>query len=66
MHVIRRRGWEIPEHHATPEHLFLDRRAFLAAGGAAAIALSPLVIVIVVQVLRMAGLYDSSSAWFIW
>ena len=41
MHVIRRRGWEIPEHHATPEHLFLDRRAFLAAGGAAAISLSP-------------------------
>src|SRR6202035_2258159 len=33
MHVIRRRGWEIPEHHATPEHLFLDRRAFLAAAG---------------------------------
>jgi sulfoxide reductase catalytic subunit YedY len=46
MHVIRRRGWEIPEHHATPEHLFLDRRAFLAtagtaATGIAAIALSP-------------------------
>ena len=29
MHVIRRRGWEIPERLATPEHLFLDRRAFL-------------------------------------
>jgi sulfoxide reductase catalytic subunit YedY len=46
MHVIRRRGWEIPEHHATPEHLFLDRRAFLAAtgmaaSGVAAISLSP-------------------------
>ena len=45
MHVIRRRGWEIPEHHATPEHLFLDRRAFLAATGAAAgiaaLSLSP-------------------------
>ena len=41
MHVIRRRGWEIPEHHATPEHLFLDRRAFLAATGMAAISLSP-------------------------
>ena len=35
MHVIRRRGWEIPERLATPEHLFLNRRAFLAAGGAA-------------------------------
>src|ERR1700730_6752671 len=41
MHVIRRRGWEIPEHHATPEHLFLDRRAFLAATGMATISLSP-------------------------
>jgi sulfoxide reductase catalytic subunit YedY len=41
MHVIRRRGWEIPERLATPEHLFFNRRAFLAAGGAAALALSP-------------------------
>src|SRR5438128_1620027 len=41
MHVIRRRGWEIPEHVATPEHLFLNRRAFLAATGASALALSP-------------------------
>jgi methionine sulfoxide reductase catalytic subunit len=41
MHVIRRRGWEIPERLATPERLFLDRRAFLAAAGAAAISLSP-------------------------
>src|SRR6202163_4649562 len=41
MHVIRRRGWEIPEQHAPPEHLFLDRRAFLAATGMAAISLSP-------------------------
>ena len=30
MHVIRRRGWEIPEREATPEHIFLNRRAFLA------------------------------------
>jgi len=41
MHVIRRRGWEIPEHLATPEHLFLNRRALLAATGAAALSLSP-------------------------
>jgi sulfoxide reductase catalytic subunit YedY len=41
MHVIRRRGWEIPERLATPEHLFLNRRAFMAASGAAAISLSP-------------------------
>ena len=31
MPIIRRRGWELPEHLATPEHLFFDRRAFLAA-----------------------------------
>ena len=41
MHVIRRRGWEIPERVATPEHIFLNRRAFLAATGAAALSLSP-------------------------
>src|SRR6516225_6684900 len=41
MHVIRRRGWEIPERLATPEHLFLNRRALLAATGAAALSLSP-------------------------
>ena len=41
MHVIRRRGWEIPESRATPEHLFLNRRAFLATTGAAAMSLSP-------------------------
>jgi hypothetical protein len=35
MHVIRRRGWEMPERLATPEELFLDRRSFLAATGAA-------------------------------
>ena len=28
MHVIRRRGWELPERLATPEHLFFNRRAF--------------------------------------
>jgi sulfoxide reductase catalytic subunit YedY len=42
MHVIHRRGWEIPERLATPEHLFLDRRAFMAAtGGVAALSLAP-------------------------
>ncbi len=30
MHVIRRKGWEIAENLATPEALFLDRRAALA------------------------------------
>ena len=41
MNVIRRRGWEIPERYATPEHLFLDRRALLGgAASAAAIGLT--------------------------
>ena len=31
MNVIRRRGWEIPERLATPEHLFFNRRTFMAA-----------------------------------
>jgi methionine sulfoxide reductase catalytic subunit len=44
MHIMRRSGWELPEHMATPEHLFFDRRAFLqatAAAAAAAVALTP-------------------------
>jgi methionine sulfoxide reductase catalytic subunit len=41
MHILRRRGWELPDHMATPEHLVFDRRAFLRATGAAAIALTP-------------------------
>ncbi|MDB5594470.1 MAG: msrP [Hyphomicrobiales bacterium] len=32
MHYVRRKGWEIPEREATPEALFLDRRAVLGAG----------------------------------
>jgi sulfoxide reductase catalytic subunit YedY len=34
MHVIRRRPWEMPEHLATPEKVFLNRRTFIAAGAA--------------------------------
>src|SRR5215475_2145031 len=41
MHVIRRRGWEISERFATPEHLVLNRRAVLKATAAAALSLSP-------------------------
>ena len=42
MPVIRRRGWELPERLATPEHMFLDRRAFVtAAVGIAAGSLAP-------------------------
>jgi sulfoxide reductase catalytic subunit YedY len=38
MHVIRRRSWELPQRLATPEHLFLSRRAVLAGASAAATA----------------------------
>jgi sulfoxide reductase catalytic subunit YedY len=41
MHVIHRRGWEIPEREATPEHLLFDRRSFLTGAAAAALALPP-------------------------
>ena len=40
MHVIRRRGWEIPDRLATPAHLFFNRRNLLL-GGASALALAP-------------------------
>jgi sulfoxide reductase catalytic subunit YedY len=36
MHVIRRRPWEISERLATPEQVYLNRRAFMAAGASAA------------------------------
>lgn len=41
MHIIRRRGWEIPERLVTPEALVLNRRAVL--GGALALAAAPAV-----------------------
>jgi|SRR5690348_6950370 len=41
MHVIRRRGWEIPESEVTPERFFFDRRSLLKAAGAAAMTLPP-------------------------
>ena len=40
MNVIRRRGWEISDRLATPEHLVFSRRNFLA-GGASALAMAP-------------------------
>jgi methionine sulfoxide reductase catalytic subunit len=40
MHIIHRRGWEMPERLATPEHLVFNRRAFVI-GGATALALAP-------------------------
>ena len=40
MNVIRRRGWELPDRLATPEHLAFNRRG-LMAGAASALALAP-------------------------
>ena len=40
MNVIRRRGWEVSDRLATPEHLVFSRRNFLA-GGASALAMVP-------------------------
>lgn len=33
MHVIHRKGWEIPEREATPEELVLNRRSLMAGAG---------------------------------
>jgi len=41
MYFVRRRGWELPERLATPERVFVDRRAFLGGASAAALTLSP-------------------------
>lgn len=41
MLIRRRRGWELPESAATPEHLVLNRRAMLGAGAALLPVLSP-------------------------
>ena len=38
MHILRRRGWELPERLVTPEALVLGRRAALAGAGAVALA----------------------------
>lgn len=35
MHYFRRKGWEIRESEATPEHLVLNRRALIKSAGAA-------------------------------
>jgi sulfoxide reductase catalytic subunit YedY len=34
MTIIKRRGWEIPEHRVTPEHFLVNRRVLLAGAGA--------------------------------
>jgi len=63
MHVIRRRGWELPERDATPERLFFDRRQFVAAAGLAGIALSPSVAQ-AQRVTDLANLPDPSASLY--
>ncbi len=60
MNVIRRRGWEIPERFATPEHIFFNRRDFLAGAGVGALALSPQL----AAAQRIADLPDPSSGLY--
>ncbi len=55
MHIIRRRGWELPERLATPESVFLNRRAFL--NGAASVA-AALAVPQAAQAQRIADLPD--------
>jgi sulfoxide reductase catalytic subunit YedY len=38
MHIVRRRGWEIPEHKVTPEAVMMNRRGVLAGSMALAFA----------------------------
>jgi len=38
MHIIRPKGWEIPESQVTPESIALNRRALLGAGAASILA----------------------------
>lgn len=59
MNSIRRRGWEIPERELTPEHLFFNRRGFLA-GGASVLALGPRA-AIAQRVTELANLPDPTA-----
>src|SRR4051794_28226162 len=38
MHILRRRGWELPERLVTPEALVMSRRAALVGAGSIALA----------------------------
>jgi len=60
MHIIRRRGWEIPESRVTPENLVFNRRSVLAAGGAAVAALSPAL----AMAQRVADIPDPSASLY--
>ena len=60
MNVIRRRGWEIPESCAAPEHLFFDHRTFLTVAAGAIAAGSPAL----AMAQRVADIPDPSAALY--
>jgi methionine sulfoxide reductase catalytic subunit len=62
MNVIRRRGWDIPERHVTPEHLVFNRRN-LIVGGASALVLTPS-LVSAQRVSDLANLPDPSATLY--
>jgi sulfoxide reductase catalytic subunit YedY len=59
MPVIHRRGWELPEHQATPETAFFNRRHFLGVG-AAVLAMAPAA----ARAQRMSDLPDPSASLY--
>jgi sulfoxide reductase catalytic subunit YedY len=61
MHIVRRRGWELPESAATSESVYLNRRTLMGAAiGAGAIAMLP----DTADAQRAAGVPDPSAALY--
>jgi sulfoxide reductase catalytic subunit YedY len=61
MHIHRKRPWDLPEHAATPEHVFLNRRKFLVAGTSALAAPSILSPALAQEADPSAGLYPAKQ-----
>jgi methionine sulfoxide reductase catalytic subunit len=61
MHIHRNRPWDLPEHAATPEHVFLNRRNFLVSGTAALAAPSILSPALAQEADPSAGLYPAKQ-----
>ncbi len=61
MHIHRKRPWDLPEHAATPEHAFLNRRNFLVTGTAALAAPSILSPALAQEADPSAGLYPAKQ-----
>ncbi|MCA3563124.1 MAG: protein-methionine-sulfoxide reductase catalytic subunit MsrP [Methylocystis sp.] len=61
MHIHRKRPWDLPEHAATPEHVFLNRRNFLVSGAAALTAPSILSPALAQEADPSTGLYPAKQ-----